>query len=203
MAYKHDIFISYRRDKEAKRWIDNHFLPILKHKVRLELGRDPEIYIDDKLEAGVLWPKKLGEEISLSRILIPLWSGDYLNSVWCVREMSHMLEREVQTGCREGQNTTQLIFPVIVHDGDSLPQELQMIQYIDVKEYFNSRMNTYSESAEKLADEIRKAAAGIASLIKSAPQWQNNWQIDAENQFFNQYYIEVKTEQKGLSKYSS
>ncbi|WP_448700973.1 TIR domain-containing protein [Mucilaginibacter sp. AW1-3] len=203
MQYKYDIFISYRRDEEAKRWIDNHFFPLLKFSLRMALGRTPEIYIDDQLEGGVIWPKKLGEEISFSRILIVLWSGDYLNSEWCVSEMSAMLEREVKTGCRQGQSTTGLIFPFIVHDGENLPIELKVIQNIDVKKYFNPRMNIYSENAEKLSQEISNAAAGIANLINSVPPWQDNWKVDTINDFYQRYYDGAKTSQTTLPKFTS
>jgi hypothetical protein len=203
MSYRYDIFISYRRDEETKRWIDDHFVPLLKHRVRSELKRPLDIYIDDKLEAGVFWPSQLGEEISLSRILIPLWSGDYLNSVWCTCEITHMLEREINTDRNGKQNTTRLIFPVIVHDGENLPLEISGIQYIDVKKFFNSRMNIYNESAEKLSYELGNAAQGIANLIINAPPIQSDWKIEAVNKFYNQYYEQARAEQVNLSKFTS
>lgn len=202
MEYKYDIFISYRRDVETKRWIDDHFVPLLIQRVKPELKRSPVIYIDDQLEAGVLWPKKLGEEISLSRIIMPLWSGDYLNSEWCTCEIAHMMERESQTKWRENNNTG-LIFPVIVHDGETLPKELSEIQYIEVKEYFNSRMSIYSEKAEKLSDTIGAASSGIAKLIKNVPVRDTDWKINAVNKFYQQYYNSTDPEQTDLPKFTS
>ena len=56
MAYKYDIFISYRRDNLTRKWIETHFVPLLEHHINLELGRKPIIYIDTMLENGTTWP---------------------------------------------------------------------------------------------------------------------------------------------------
>ncbi|MDQ6724137.1 MAG: hypothetical protein M3Z01_07730, partial [Thermoproteota archaeon] len=68
---------------------------------------------------------------------------------------------------------------------------------------FNSRMNTYSESAEKLSYELANAAQGIANLILHAPPIQNDWKIEAVNKFYDLYYKQVKAERANLSKFTS
>jgi len=100
MGYSNDIFISYRRNPETHAWITEHFVPLLALRVELELGRKPSIYVDDQIESGTSWPASLGVALGCSRVLIPLWSGNYLSSAWCVQELSHMLARERETDLR-------------------------------------------------------------------------------------------------------
>ena len=67
MNYRHDIFISYKRDPETLFWISEHFLPLLKLNVSQCLGRDPNIYIHEitgMIQVGTAWPVELGEEIA-------------------------------------------------------------------------------------------------------------------------------------------
>jgi hypothetical protein len=59
MSYGHDIFISYRRDPETLTWIDEHFVPLLRLRVGMELGREPTIFIDAQIESGTSWPTSL------------------------------------------------------------------------------------------------------------------------------------------------
>jgi hypothetical protein len=56
MSYKHDIFISYRRNPETLAWIKDHFEPLLSLRVEFELQRRPTIYIDEQVESGTSWP---------------------------------------------------------------------------------------------------------------------------------------------------
>jgi len=188
MSYKYDIFISYRRDDETRSWLNNHFIPLLKHRLKLELGYDPSIYTDQKLEIGTTWPVDLGDQIASSRILIALWSKTYLHSEWCACEMTHMLEREINLGLRQAQNADGLVIPIIVHDGETLPPPLAIGQKLEIQEYFNPRMSKESEKAEKLADSLSLAAPGIARLITKSPAWQSQWNIDARNKFYLLYY---------------
>jgi hypothetical protein len=158
MGYLHDIFISYRRHPETLEWIREHFLPLLDHWVGLEMPQDPQIYVHEitgQIPAGTAWPTELGERIGASRILIALWSGAYLNSVWCTQELCLMIAREQETESRTVKNKYGLIVPVIVHDGDNIPQQLGLTQRMDIKAYYNTRMRRDSEKAEQLSDTIK------------------------------------------------
>src|SRR5258705_3820007 len=97
MAYQYDIFISYRRNEESRRWIEAHFEPLLKLRVDLNLGREPVVFIDDRIESGTSWPLQLASALATSRILVPLWTKTYFQSKWCTEELSHMLAREQAT----------------------------------------------------------------------------------------------------------
>ena len=201
MSYVYDIFLSYRRDPETNLWIKDHFEPLLKQRVRPALPKGPDIFIDvNEMEAGQPWPQQLADAISASRIIMPLWSEDYLNSLWCTCEISHMLERQKELA-RHGNPEPSLIFPVIIHDGITMPVDIKILQTVDVQDYFNSRMNKYSEKAEKLSDTLKKVSASIAKLILQAPAFQNDWNIGARTSFRDQFYKNEEAHQASLPKY--
>ena len=137
MDYEYDIFISYRRDDLTKAWIEKIFIPPLRSHVFYELGFHPRFFIDEQLEVGTTWPLSLGHALGTSKTIIPLWSKTFLNSVWCTCEISHMLEREAKTGFRTPQNPDGLVFPTIIHDGETLPINLSSIQKVEIQDCFN------------------------------------------------------------------
>ena len=151
MSYHHDIFISYRRNPETYAWIKEHFVPLLTLRVELELGRKPSVYVDDQIESGTSWPASLGAALGGSRVLIALWSGNYLTSVWYTEELSH---------------------PAFIHDGEKFPPDLRHIQHFEVQKCFNVRMARNSPRAEDLDPTLAAQAPAIATCIDKAPTWR-------------------------------
>jgi len=47
MAYRYDIFISYKRHPETLGWIKKHFEPLLGHAVGMALGKEPAIFVHE------------------------------------------------------------------------------------------------------------------------------------------------------------
>lgn len=188
MSYQHDIFISYKRDPETYRWIKDHFEPLLVHSVTLELGWQASVFIDDQIEAGTSWPIELGMKLGCSKILVPLFSRTYFSSNWCCLELSHMLSREQEVGCRTINNPHVLIVPVAVHDGDSFPNNIAHIQHFGIQNCFNVRMGINSPRAEELANILSQKAVAFANAINHVPPWDSNWQVDAAQQFYAQLY---------------
>ena len=172
MSYKYDIFLSYQRDPETLRWIKKHLVPILKLRVRLELGRDPVIFIDEQIEAGTSWPIELATKLAASRILIPLWTRTYFSSKWCSEEFCQMLARENETKRRTLENPRGLVVPAVIHDCEKLPAEFGHIEYFRISSCFNVRMSEDSPRAEELDEIIGVEALSIAKAINDAPQWQ-------------------------------
>lgn len=185
MPYRYDIFISYRRNSETHAWITNHFMPLLELRVGMELARKPQIYLDDQLEVGTSWPASLGAALGSSRILIPLWSGNYLASAWCTTELSYMLAREQLAKARTQKHPTGLIVPAIIHDGefDNLPPEIRSIQCMPIQKSFNVRMAHNGPRAEELDAILTTEAPAIANCINNAPQWQSKWPDGAARRF--------------------
>ena len=199
MPYKNDIFISYWRDPETLRWIDAHFLPLLRHHVGYELCRRPDIYVHEiqgQIPAGVAWPMELGEELGSSRTLIALWSKPYLSSAWCTEELSIMLAREQESGARTLGNKYGLVVPVIAHDGETIPSELGLTQRMDIKAYCNPRMRSDSEKAEALSDYIGRHAEGLAMAIEAAPSWREEWPRAAAQRLYRRYFSSQQPSQR-------
>jgi hypothetical protein len=204
LAYQHDIFVSYKRDPESLLWIRRFLKPLLVHRVQMELGRPVSVYVHevtDQIPAGTAWPVELGEVIATSRVLLAVWSGDYLGSEWCRQELSLMLHREGQCKARTAANKFGLVIPVVVHDGEKIPAKLAAAQQLVVKPYFNSRMPADGEKAEKLADEIAQHAPGIAGAIRAAPRWQKGWPRAASAQLLRAFNAQQQS-QRTLPRFS-
>jgi hypothetical protein len=202
MDYQYDIFISYRRDDLTKVWIEKHFMPLLGSHVYYELGRHPSFYIDEQLEIGTNWPLSLGIALGTSRTIISLWSKTYLNSVWCTCEISHMLEREIRAGFRTIDRPGGLVFPAVIHDGETMPINLSSIQKVEIQDCFNVKMSPDSPKAELLSEKLRPLGKSIADAIGEAPEFQKDWKIDAANAFYKQFFIEIEAAQKQTPKFT-
>jgi hypothetical protein len=204
MAYSHDIFISYKRHPETLGWIKKHFLPLLELRVGLALGRDPVIYVHEithQIPAGASWPQALGDELGASRVLVALWTKTFFNSVWCAKELTHMLGRENAVGSRAAGNKYGLVIPAVIHDGEEFPAELGFIERMDIKACYNTRMRADSPKAEELSDRIDLHAQGIADAIVHAPGWESAWPQKAADTFFQQFYISTDPVQSEIPKF--
>ena len=172
MSYEYDIFLSYQRNPETLRWITQHLVPLLNLRLKLELGRDLSVFIDENIESGTDWPLELATALSNSRILIPLWTRTYFNSPWCTEEFSHMIAREKETSRRNTENRYVLVIPVIIHDCETLSKDISHIQHFEIRRCFNVRMSRESPRAEELDEIIGIQASAIANAIYQAPQWR-------------------------------
>ena len=204
MPYSHDIFISYRRHSETLAWIKEHFLPLLEHRVGLELGRFPDIYvheITDQIPAGATWPIELGEQLAGSRILVALWTRTYFNSRWCAEEMCHMLAREHESRCRTVANKFGLVVPAVIHDGKYFPDELGYIQKLEIQGCYNTRMRKDSDLAAQLSDVLDTHAPGFAGAIEQAPEWRSDWSEAAAEQLLATFYQPKHATQDRVPRY--
>jgi len=188
VAYTHDIFISYRRDPETVTWIQDHFVPLLRLRLGHELKNPPDIYIDQRIEGGATWPVDLGRELAQTKVLISLWSGNYLHSKWCTLELAHMVAREEKFQLRTPQNSSGIVFFMVAHDGEKIPNTLQAIQKIEIQGCFNVRMRRDSPRAEELDAILAKNASAIARAIEDAPEFKKEWPIEFAQNFFDQFH---------------
>jgi hypothetical protein len=202
MGYEHDIFISYRRNPETLSWLTEHFIPLLELHVELELERKPKIYVDKQLESGASWPLSLGTALGNSRILIALWTGNYLSSAWCAEEFSQMLAREQEANLRTAERPNGVVIPAFVHDGEKFPRELGHIQYFEIQKCFNVRMQRTSPRAEELDAILTAQAPAIKECIARAPIWQNSWPVATANQFFTKYFQQLAAEQRDVPRFT-
>jgi hypothetical protein len=203
MSYTHDIFISYRRNPETYVWITEHFAPLLALRVEFELGRKPVLYVDDQIESGTAWPASLGAALGGSRILIALWTGNYLASVWCAEELSHMLSREREAKLRTVSRPHGVVIPAFIHDGDRFPSELRSIHYFEIQKCFNVRMARNSPRAEELDAALAAEAPAIAACIDHAPAWRKSWPINAAGQLFRRFHEQVEAMQTTVPRFAT
>jgi len=196
MSYKHDIFISYRRDPETLRWIKDHFVPLLSLHLGFELARTPVIYLDEQIESGSSWPLSLARALGASRVLLPLWTANYFTSPWCTEEFGQMLRREEMLRLRTPKKPNGLIIPAFIHDGSSFPAKLQYIQRFEIQSCFNPRMAKDSPRAEALAATLATEAPAIAARIRQAPPWRKEWVATAATGFQKAFRRQAKAQQK-------
>jgi TIR domain len=202
MSYQHDIFISYRRNPETCQWIKEHFVPLLELHVEFELGWKPVVYLDNQVESGTSWPASLGTALGSSRVLILLWTRNYLSSVWCVEELSHMLTREKDRKLRTPAKPYGVVIPAIIHDGDEFPKDLGHVQHFDIQKTFNVRMARNSALAEALDTALTAQAPAIAACIKYAPPWRKVWSQEATKALFEKYYQQTAPVQKTVPRFT-
>jgi TIR domain len=204
MSYSHDIFISYRRHTETLSWIREHFFPLLEHRVGLQLGWDPNVYVHevtDQIPAGAMWPVELGAQLAGSRILVALWTRNYFNSRWCTEELCHMLAREKEADCRSVTNKFGLVVPVVIHDGEDFPAGLGEVQRLEIQPFYNTRMRRDSELAAQLSNELDLHAAGLADAIRHAPEWRSEWPEETAEQLLEEFYRPEPATQDRLPRY--
>lgn len=199
MAYQYDIFVSYRRDPEALEWIRRFLRPLMVHRVGLEMDHTPTMFIHEvtnQIQAGTAWPVELGETIASSRILVALWTKNFLTSDWCRQELSLMLERENKTKARSATNKYGLVIPIVAHDGETIPTSLANAQQLVVKEWFNTRLPDNGPDAAALAAQISLHAPGIADAIGAAPSWQQGWRRSATKKFLDKFQKRQASQRK-------
>jgi hypothetical protein len=127
----------------------------------------------------------------------------YLNSIWCSCEIGHMLERESKNGYRTFDKPGGLVFPTIIHDGETMPVHLSTIQKLEIQDCFNVRMSSNSPKAEILDDKLKPLGKDIAAAISTAPTWREDWQIESVNSFVETYHISVESSQNQLPKFTN
>lgn len=203
MSYKYDIFVSYRRLGETQHWIENYFVPLIANHLSLDLGRAPTIFIDSQIEAGDDWPIILGNALASSKIIILLWTRRYLESLWCSCEIGHMLERERRLGYRANNNPNGLIFPAVIHDGDTMPIQISTIQKVDVQDFYKITLNKDGQKYTEFEDKMKVLAGRIACALEDAPLWQEDWKIDAVNSFTQQLHVKEANGQSQPPKFSN
>jgi TIR domain len=192
MSYMYDIFISYRRNSETLDWIKQHFLPLLTLRVDFELGRKPTVFLDEEdVETGTSWPQSLGTALGCSRTLIALWTGNYLSSVWCSTELSHMVVREQEAQLRTAQRPHGVIIPAFIHDGNRFPAELGYMQRFEIQQCFNVRMASKGPRAEELDAVLTAQAPAIAACIKNAPAFRKSWPQAAVKKMYQKFHERV------------
>lgn len=173
--YDYDVFVSYRRHGLWLPWVQSNFEPLFRHWLGEELGRPARVFIDYITPAGNTWPLGLAKALATSKSMVCLLSRTYFSSTWCVTEFGQMRAREEKLGLRVPARPDGLIVPATLHDGDSFPSEVRVIQQAQLQAYANTRMAPNSPRAEELERAIRAWVPDVAAAIGRAPVFDPTW----------------------------
>jgi TIR domain len=174
MAYEHDVFISYKREPSWTPWTRDHFKKLLQSYLGQDLGRQPDIFVDERITVGADWVDSLGEHLAKSRVLLAIFSADYFGSDWCVHELDMMLERS-RACSRAKAEDARLIVPVVVHDGEHIPSAVQRLQPARFEKYRIAHINDASPDYHEFSKAMKQLSPAVAAAIKGAPAFATKW----------------------------
>ncbi len=101
MKFEHDIFISYahidNRPVGQEKWIET-FHERLAVLLSQQLGDDPEIWRDLKLQGNDYFDETIVDQLPGTALLVSVLSPRYVGSEWCIKEVRRFLEAANQTG---------------------------------------------------------------------------------------------------------
>jgi hypothetical protein len=185
MSYENDVFISYKRERNWTPWTRDHFKTLLQSYLQQELGREPRIFIDEKLDEnfGHDWVVELASNLARSRVAIVLFSRDYFGSDWCLHELDLMLGRI--RGCAGGPY--QLILPVVGHDGELIPDEVARLTPCDVKRFRIAHICVGTPEYQQFSVCVGSLSPVVARAINTAPEFNSEW-VDVCVRRFNEVY---------------
>lgn len=191
MAYKWDVFLSYRRSNDWPKFVKKQFLPKLRTWLETELGHDAHIFVDvDAIETGADWPYELADALAHSKTMVCLWSAQYFTSRWCALELTQMLMRRQSLAGSSGR-LPPLIIAALIHDSENLPRELSRIQQFPMQECSSPWIAKGSRTEERLGFEIRKLAQHVANALKHVPPYDESWPDLVTTEFMHLFNAEA------------
>ncbi|MGD1929826.1 MAG: TIR domain-containing protein [Leptolyngbyaceae cyanobacterium] len=179
MSYEYDIFISYKRKQIWSTWIDEIFLEDFIDLLEEELCRKVKVFVDRKnVKTGTRWDLSIVKSLFDSRILLPLWSGEYFSSKWCKFELAHMLARQELCGFAKNPNSQCLIVPanIRIRDRQKIPECVRVLKPKELNEFANCRIADKSSRREELYKAVDDWVPDIAEAINAAPEHNSKWE---------------------------
>jgi TIR domain len=176
--YKYDVFLSYSRIGSSPKWVHNHFLPKLRDCLTDEIGFVPEVFVDQEMDVGTLWPDKLEWALTRSKILVSIYSPQYFRSKWCLAEWHSMAEREHLLGLTSPELTKGLIFPVLYSDSQNFPEYGRDRMWFDMKGLDRPELG-FQDTADwhVFHQNMRQIATAVEQLLLNAPPWEPGWPV--------------------------
>ncbi len=175
-GYEFDLFVSYNRTKNARRWVRRHFVPRLREYLVEELGREPRIFLDKDQEVGTYWPDNLERALQRSQLLLAVWSAPYFESAWCLAEWRTFQRRERVLGIGP-DDPLGLIRPVRFADGDNFPPDAQNVQQEMRFTKYNFPDKQFADSPRYLEFRTKVGRFGqqLLPCLKDPPPWCADW----------------------------
>ncbi|MCQ8130672.1 toll/interleukin-1 receptor domain-containing protein [Methylomonas rivi] len=193
MTYQHDVFISYRRQELWTPWTRDHFKKLLKAYLQQELQIEPDIFVDERIQVGADWINALGEHLATSKVMVAIFSGDYFASDWCLHELDLMLARAQQAATGK-PNYQPLVIPVVVHDGQFIPEIAKRIQPADMAKFRVAFINEATADYQEFSKAMGQLAPAIASAISKAPVFQDEWIAQYQERFDQLYQASLNNQ---------
>jgi hypothetical protein len=186
MPYQHDVFISYRRDRNWTPWTREHFKDLLQTYLHDDLYREPDIFLDERIEVGADWVDELGGNLAQSKVVVALFSGSYFDSDWCVHELDLIVERARQF--KGGFfPERRLIIPVVAHDGEQIPDPVARIQKADISKFRVVGLSKGAPLFSEFSEVVKKLSPPIAIAVNNAPEFEDNWVAFCKKRFVDVY----------------
>lgn len=174
-SYLHDVYLSYRSTGHWPMFVEKSFAPKFRHWLGTDLGREPLIFDPaNSIESAGDWADSLATALASSRVMVCLWSRSYFTSSWCSAELGIMMRRKKLLS--QVEPTPRLIVPVVIHDSEDLPSELDQIQRFNLSQYANPWIAAGSEMDELLSEKIRQISSVVAHAVEDAPPYDPTWE---------------------------
>ena len=125
--------------------------------------------------------QSLGEDLGRARVLLPIFSGDYFSSDWCMHELDLMHGRLLRFP------RSKLIVPVLGHDGKLIPVEIARIQPFDLSAFRNTDIQRRTPRYEKFSEAVSDLAPHLADAIVTAPPFDSDWVQECQDRFNKVY----------------
>jgi hypothetical protein len=180
-GYEYDVFISYSRRGSVREWINNHFFITLQECLADEIAPEPRVFLDQAMQRGVDWPKKLQRSLHRSKIMIAVLTPLYFTSPWCRAELYSMLAREAKLGLATLDCPRGLIYPILYSDSDNFPEEdVEALRraWNDFKDLSTPKL-VFQRCPEWIPFHRRvvEVARDVVDLLGEAPDWDADWPL--------------------------
>jgi hypothetical protein len=185
-GYRFDIFLSYSRAESWPIFVDGHFLPILRHWVGAELGREVDVFVDThEIGIGQRWPDELEMALAASRVMVSLWSRNYFYSDWCQRELAAILARA--DALRDRSFPGDIIFPFAIHDCSDadIPDCVSQLQRTAIHEWADPFMHRRGGRRERLSSALKSAAPAVAAGVTASSPAGFAWPLPDYAEFLD------------------
>lgn len=177
-GYKFDVFISYCRHGNVRKWLENHFYQKLVDCLADQFAPAPKVYVDWTMPRGVHWPSELEKAVRHTKIMVPVLTPQYFESRWCMAEWRSMREREKMLSLA-GPNIPQTLrYPILFADSKNFPDEGRELSWEDFKEFAHPDPG-FQDSREYMPFHKRVVtlAEDLAGLLARVPAWQADWPV--------------------------
>jgi len=175
MNYTHDVFISYRRVRKLRDWIEKYFYGQFRDALELELGREPRLFWDEEgVSEGDLWEEKILDGLKSAICMVSILSKPYFQSPWCLAEWQTFWKRSEVVDLK----LSSLIFPIRWHDGDDYPDFAKAIKPIDFREYaVTAAAFEFTQQFLDYEVMLKRFAEIVSERVQKAPAYSDQWPV--------------------------